>query len=225
MEKVKEKIKGVKGIKIFVHGRYYYKTETAKGTKPYEMVVRAASLEMFRESSQKYLGTDDNGQPKFRTNSYLNIRGQLKKRLLPILLQRKFPDFARVRFVVIDEIVSETGEKLDLPINLRSRTQLTAMVNDENIPIDPAEYLEIDDLRTDILEYIQEPETFLKNKPSRDRRRQEERQFIEMNDLGDETLPPIHDTIERPRMPTIPETLARVGDGARVPMGGVLDAD
>jgi hypothetical protein len=181
------------GIKIATHGRFYYKSETAKGTKPFVLVVRARSLEMFRESSQKYIGTDDNGRAQFRTNSYLNIRGQLKKRLLPILLSKTYPDFARVRFVTIDEITAEDGSTLDLPVNLRSRTQLVEMVRDEKMPIDPAEYLEIDDLRTDILEYIQHPEIFLENKPIKDRRRQEERDFITMNDMGDETLPPIRE--------------------------------
>jgi hypothetical protein len=179
-----------KGIKIMVHGRYYYKTETSKGTKPYSMVVRAASLEMFRETSQKYTGTDDNGRAMYRTNSYLNIRGQLKKRLLPILLSKKVTDFARVRFVVIDEIASETGEKLDLPVNLRSQAQLVRMIADEKMPINPDEYLEIDDLRSDILEYIQSPETFLANQPARARKREEERNFLIMNNLDDETLPP-----------------------------------
>lgn len=179
------------GVKIFTHGRYYFKTDTQKGTKEFSFVVRAASLEMFRETSQKYMGTDDNGQAKYKTNSYLNIRGQLKKRLLPILLGKKFLDFARVRYVVIDEIVSETGEKLDLPINLRSRKQLETLVREEKFPIVSEEYLEIDDLRADILQYIQEPETFLHQKPTKDRRRQEERSFMELNDMGSETLPPI----------------------------------
>jgi hypothetical protein len=209
---MKEKNQGIQGIKIFCHGRYYYKTETAKGTRIFTTVVRAKSLEMFRETSRKYTGTDDNGREKFKTNSYLNIRGQLKKRLLPILLQRKYPDFARVRFVTIDEIVSEAGEKLDLPVNLRSRKQLEVMIADEKMPIDSAEYLELDDLRTDIVEFIQTPESFLRAKPLRDRRRQEERDFIEMNDLGDETLPPVQET--RPRAETTKNPL---------PAQGVLD--
>jgi hypothetical protein len=113
--------KGPAGIQIKTHGKYYYKTDTAKGVKSFEMVVRARSLEMFRETYNKYMGTETDPKtqlqtPKYKTNTYLNIRGQLKKRLLPILLIRKHADFARVRFVVIDEIVSETGEKLNLPI-------------------------------------------------------------------------------------------------------------
>lgn len=179
------------GIKIIVHGRYYYKTETAKGTKPYELEVRAASLEMFRETARKYIGTDDNGREKYKETSFLNIRGQLKKRLLPMLLARKFPDFARVRFVVIDEVVAEAGQKLDLPIDLRSRKQLADMIREEKMPIEAGDYLEIDELRSDILSYIQEPEVFLKNKPRLDRRRSEEREFMKLNGLEDESLPPV----------------------------------
>jgi len=196
---VKTETAAPKGVKINTHGQYYFKTETAKGVKPFVMTVRAKSLEMFRETSQKYTGTDDGGRAMFRTNSYLNIRGQLKKRLLPILLRRDKPDFARVRFVTIDEIVSETGEELNLPVNLRSRAQLEKMIRDEQIPIDSSEYLEVDDLRTDILGYLEAPEEFLRNKPLKDRRRQEEREFRELNDLGEETLPPIRE--EKPRIP------------------------
>jgi hypothetical protein len=202
-----------KGVRIHTHGQYYFKTETAKGVKPFVMTVRARSLEMFRETSQKYTGTDDGGRAMFRTNSYLNIRGQLKKRLLPILLRRDKPDFARVRFVTIDEIVSETGEELNLPVNLRSRPQLEKMIRDEQIPIDSSEYLEVDDLRTDILGYLEAPEEFLRNKPLKDRRRQEERDFAAMNGLSaDETLPPIRE--EKPRVPTVqaPKTIGVLED-------------
>ena len=192
-------IVGQKGIKITVHGRYYYKTESAKGTKPYEFVVRSPTLEMYRETSQKYMGMDEKGHPKYKVNTYLNIRGQLKKRLLPILLSKKFTDFARVRYVVIDEVVSETGEKLDLPINLRSKKQLAQMIADEKMPLDPAEYLEIDELRADIVQYIQEPEAFLRAKPIKDKRRQEERAFLEMNDMGDDTLPPVRVQKDKPK--------------------------
>lgn len=185
----------LKGIKIYVHGAYYYKTETAKGVRAFTSVVRAKSLEMFRETSQKSLGTDDNGQIMYRTNSFLNIRGQLKKRLLPIILRNKYQDFARVRYVVIDEIISETGEKLNLPVNLRSRAQLEEMVHSEKMPIDPTQYLEIDDLRADILSFIEEPDVFLKNKPLKDRRRQEEQDFLAMNDLGGESLPPVRESV------------------------------
>jgi len=187
------------GIKIAVHGKYYYKTETAKGTKDYSLTVRAASLEMFRESSQKYMGTDDAGRAKYRSTSYLNIRGQLKKRLLPILLGRKYVDFARVRYVIIDSVVSEAGGRLDLPIDLRSKAQLEAMIREEKIPIAVEEYLEIDDLRQDILQYIQEPEVFLKAQPAKARRRAEDKSFLELNDLNDEeTLPPVREKKEKP---------------------------
>lgn len=168
---------------------YYYKTESAKGTKPFTFEVRAPSLEFFRESTTKYQGLDDKGHAKVAERSFINIRGQLKKRLLPLLLQRKVTDYARVKYVVIDEIISETGSELDLPITLRSKKQLAVLIADGKLPIDVDDYLDIDELRTDILEYQQDPEAFNRDKNRRDKRRGEERSFIEMNNLG-ETLPP-----------------------------------
>lgn len=181
---------GQQGILIKCHGMYYYKTETAKGTKPFTFEVRAPSLEFFRESTTKYQGTDDKGRAKVAERSFINIRGQLKKRLLPLLLQRKVTDYARVKYVVIDEIISEKGEDLDLPITLRSKRQLAVLITEGKIPVDVDDYLDIDELRTDIMEYQQDPETFNRDKVRRDKRRGEERSFIEMNNLS-ETLPPV----------------------------------
>lgn len=189
---VKEPVaqKGQQGILIKCHGMYYYKTETAKGTKPFTFEVRAPSLEFFREFATKYLGTDDKGHARAAERSFINIRGQLKKRLLPLLLQRKVTDYARVKYVVIDEIISETGAELDLPITLRSKKQLNTLIVEGKFPIDVDDYLDIDELRTDILEYQQDPEAFNRDKNRRDKRRGEERSFIEMNNLS-ETLPPV----------------------------------
>lgn len=181
--------KGQQGILIKCHGMYYYKTETAKGTKPFDYEVRAPSLEFFRETATKYTGTDDKGNAKYVERTFINIRGALKKRLLPLLLSKKFMDYARVKYVVIDEILSETNEKLDLPIVLRSRKQLAVLIHEEKMPIDPEDYIDIDELRSDILEYQQDPEAFNRGKVRRDKRRTEERSFIEMNNLN-ETLPP-----------------------------------
>lgn len=178
-----------KGIQIKCRGMYYFKTDTAKGTKAYEITLMAPSLEFFKETAMKYTGTDENGKKTFSERSFINIRGALKKRLLPILLPKQVPDFARVKYVVIDEIISLSGEPLDLPIELRSRKQLSEYIKNEKIPIEPAEYLDIDELRFDILEYRNDPETFLQNKGQKDTKRAEERAFIEMNNLG-ETLPP-----------------------------------
>lgn len=188
----KEKARpGGDGILIKCTGMYYYKTESAKGTKPYELDVRAPSLEFFREHATKYTGIDEKtGKAKYSDRSFINIRGQLKKRLLPLLLSKEFTDFARVKYVVINEVISETGENLDLPITLRSRNQLAVLVKEARMPIDADDYINIDELRTDILEYQQDPEAFNRDKARRDKRRSEERSFIAMNQLG-ETLPPI----------------------------------
>lgn len=191
------------GILIKCHGGYYYKTDTARGVKPFKIDVKAPSIEFFREESSKYTGTDDNGVKQFKTRSYINIRGQLKKRMLPILLPRVHVDFARVRFVVIDEVVSLDASPLDLPISFLSRAQLAEVIKKEQMPINVAEYLEIDELRSDIQEYRNDPETFLQQKPGKDQKRDEERQFMEMNQL-DMSLPPM----PKPKtegLPTSPE--------------------
>jgi hypothetical protein len=181
--------KAAKGITIKCHGVFYYKTEREKGTKPFSMDVRAPSLDFFNETTQKYMGTDDNGNKKFATRSFINVRGQLKRRLLPILLGKKFTDFARVRYVVIDEVLSEDDTNLDLPVTLRSKPQLAALVKQLRAPIDAQDYLDIDELRTDILEFQQDADTFMKDKSRRDKKRSEERSFMDMNDLQD-PLPP-----------------------------------
>lgn len=201
----------LKGIAVICHGQYYYKTETNKGVKPFTKTVRAPSLELFRETTQKYLGTDDNGKKMYADRSFINLRGQLKRRLLPLLLTKDFPDFARIRFVVIDEIQSLSGEELDLPINLRSKAQLAELIRREHIPVDVAEYLDIDDLRSDLLEYFEDADTFLKNKSSRDRKRQEEREFAEMNNLNEEDIPPVRKTIA-PRTPAVKPPVQGISD-------------
>lgn len=188
------------GLLIKCRGEYYYKTETAKGRKPFTQDVRAPSLNFFHETSTKYIGTDDKGIKQFKTASFLNIRGVLKKRLLPVLLQRRFSDFARVRYTVVEEIRSLDNSPLDLPLQFQSLAQLTRYVKDHDIPITPGDYIEIDELRTDILEYEQDPETFLATKKDRDTRRSEERAFLEMNDLNADT------PVLAPRTPVMPPT-------------------
>jgi uncharacterized coiled-coil DUF342 family protein len=66
---------------------------------------------------------------------------------------------------------------------------LADLIRDEKLPIDPEAYVDIDELRTDIREYEEDPESFLRNKSRKDIRRQEERAFREMNGIT-ETLPP-----------------------------------
>jgi hypothetical protein len=178
-----------KGVKLVCHGQYYYKDSINKGVKEFSQEVFSPSLEMFREHAKKYIGTDDKGNQKFEDRSFINVRGQLKRRLLPVLLKKKFPDFARVRFVVIDEIISLDGSELDLPITLRSKKQLAFQITKEGMPLSVDDYVDIDDLRSDMLEYVQDPEAFLRNKTKRDKRRNEEREFMRMNNLQEGELP------------------------------------
>jgi len=182
-------------IKIKCHGAYYYRQEAQKGIKNYEMTVNAASLGIFEEHSFKYIGCDNDGKQQFAERKFLNVRGKLKKRLLPILLAKKYPDFARVRYVVIDEITGPDVNLEELPLQLKSRRQLAEIVRRESIPVNPEEYFDIDELRTDIMEYRVNPETWHRFKSIRDKRRAEEQQFRLLNDIAEEQeLPP-----EKPR--------------------------
>lgn len=178
-----------KGVKIVCHGQYYYKDSLNKGVKEFAHEVFSPSLEMFREHAKKYVGTDDKGRSKYEDRSFINVRGQLKRRLLPVLLGKKFPDFARVRYVVIDEIISLDGSELDLPITLRSKKQLAFQITKEGMPLSVDDYIDVDDLRADMLEYLHDPEAFLAGKAKRDKLRNEERDFMRMNNLSEGELP------------------------------------
>lgn len=178
-----------KGVKIVCHGQYYYKDSLNKGVKEFAHEVFSPSLEMFREHAKKYVGTDDKGRSKYEDRSFINVRGQLKRRLLPVLLGKKFPDFARVRYVVIDEIISLDGSELDLPITLRSKKQLAFQITKEGMPLSVDDYIDVDDLRADMLEYLHDPEAFLAGKAKRDKLRNEERDFMRMNNLNEGELP------------------------------------
>jgi hypothetical protein len=57
------------------------------------------------------------------------------------------------------------------------------------MPLSVDDYVDIDDLRSDMLEYVQDPEAFLRNKTKRDKRRNEEREFMRMNNLQEGELP------------------------------------
>ena len=199
------------GLEIHCHGQFYYKTQERKGTRVFEQVVKAPSLEVFRETSYKYLGMESDEKrgtmkPKFRENSFINVRGQLKRRILPLFLRKQHNDFVSVRFVVIDEIISLDGSELDLPIQLRSREQLAKMVEREHIPVDPGDYTEIDELRTDILEYTTDPAMFLATKERRDKRRTLDRQLLEMNELEPGSVGP-----RREPKPVVPAGAGQAG--------------
>jgi|GEM_PF-6587014 hypothetical protein len=191
------------GILVRTHGQYYWKTNDQKGIKSFTRDVRFPSMEIFRETTRKYIGTKVNeetklAEPQYLVNSIINIRGMLKRRFMPILLAREYTDFARIRFVSIDEVVPLDGQKIDLPINIRSRKQLAEFLREKNIPIREDEYVDIDELRSDIYDYLSSPDTFLAQKSRKDRIRNDEREFMEMNAIH-ETLPPRKDRVEKAR--------------------------
>jgi hypothetical protein len=170
-------------IVIKTHGKYYYKTENIKGEKSFSQEVKAPSLEFFNQTTSRYCGTDDDGKPKFRDTSFLNVRGMLKKRILPMLLPSKYSDFVRVKSVTVDEIITDDGAHLELPLNLQSRVQLVRYCRLKRIPIDAENYLNIDELRSDITEYETDPAMFAATTERREKIREEEKKFLQLNNL------------------------------------------
>lgn len=111
----------------------------------------------------------------------------MKKQLLPLLLAKTHPDFVRVAAVIIDSIETDKGKELDgLPVQLQSRKQLKVHCADNKIPILADEYLSIDELRSDILAYTEDPKSFLRNKERKNSRRRADNEFMRLNGLLDE---------------------------------------
>ena len=177
-------------LSIKCHGQFYARERQLKMMKEFDEIVRAPSLKFFEQTNTRYTGTDDNGQLQFRETSFINVRGVLKKKLLPMILAKKFPGvFVRVRGVVIDEVTSEGNEAIDLPVQLMSFKQLGALIAQRKFPLDVNSYLDIDELRTDYLEYEQDPEAFKRNFERKAKKRSEEREFMELNGLTPNTAP------------------------------------
>lgn len=194
-------------IVIKTHGEYYYKQDSNKGRKPFEQTIKAPSLEFFKQTSVRYMGTDDDGKLKTRVDEFINVRGIIKKKLLPMMLKPKFPDFVRVRIVIIDEILDSKNQPLDLPIQLQSRNQLIALCKEKKIPVVAENYLDIDELRSDIIEYQTDPVMFQENFERKRKKREEERVFMELNGLLDNEP----GGIESPKDPAAKEP-AGIGD-------------
>lgn len=171
-------------LAIKCHGQFYAREGQLKLMKEFEEIVRAPSLKFFEQTNTRYTGTDDNGQLQFRETSFINVRGVLKKKLLPMILSKKFPGvFVRVRGVVIDEVQAEGNDKLELPVQLMSFAQMGELIKQRRFPLDVGSYLDIDELRTDYLEYEQDPEAFKRNVERKAKKRSEEREFMELNGL------------------------------------------
>jgi hypothetical protein len=171
-------------ITIKCHGEYYSREGQLKFIRPFREDVNVPSLKFFEETTDRYIGTDDKGKLQFRSTTFTNVRGKMKKKLLPLILNQKYEgSFIRVRNVVIDEVVMDPKEATELPITLMSMAQLGALAKQQNIPLDPDSYVNVDELRSDILEYKQSPELFQENYARKQAKRVEERSFREMNGL------------------------------------------
>jgi hypothetical protein len=173
-----------KFISIKCHGEFYAREGQLKLLKRFEETVKAPSLGFFSQTNTRYTGTDDEGKLMFKDTAFINVRGVLKKKLLPIILQNKYQgQFVRVRGVTIDEIFAPEGEYLDLPINLMSIAQLAVLIKQRNMPLDPKSYINVDELRTDVVEYLEDPDVFKRNYERKSKKRAEEREFMSLNDL------------------------------------------
>jgi hypothetical protein len=178
-------------IVITTAGEYYSVKGNVKTVEKFTEVVKAPSLEFFMEESSRYMGTDDNGQPKYKLNKYLNVRGKLKRDLLPHILRRKYTDFVRVRKCVIEDITApgvdgtSAGKLEGLPISLMNRVSLGEIVKQKKIPIDVNDYMDIDELRTDIMNFFEDADTFLKTYKEKNEKRNMEREYLQLNGLLD----------------------------------------
>lgn len=194
-------------IVIKTHGEFYYKTDNTKGRKPFTQDIKAPNLEFFKQTAVRYTGTDDDGKLKFKETEFINVRGIIKKRLLPLLLSPRFTDFVRVRSVTIDEIIAPDGSVLELPVTLQSRNQLIHLCQTKKIPVDATSYLDVDELRTDIMEYQTDPDVFLRNMQYKSKKRNEEKEFMELNGLMVSTPTPT----AKPKSKSVP--------GPEIPLG------
>ncbi|MFA5186884.1 MAG: hypothetical protein WC551_10430 [Patescibacteria group bacterium] len=196
-------------IIIATHGDFFFKrSDNDKGISPFAIRVRAPNLEFFRETFTKYCGMrevpederkrrEDNGEqdvprqePIVKERSQINVRGLLKKKLLPMLLGPKHEGFRRVRQCIIDEIISSDGKPLDLDVRLQSRDQLAEYIRVKRLPMDVESYINIDELRTDIEEYEKDKNSYFASLERRKRIRENEKKFRELNELiGEEPEP------------------------------------
>lgn len=178
-----------KAIEIRCHGQFYAREGQLKLLRDFEEIVKAPSLKFFEQTNTRYMGTDDNGKLQFKDTTFINVRGVLKKKLLPLILSKKYMgQFVRVRGVVIDEII---GGGTELEINLMSFPQLTQLIKQRNMPLDAASYVNVDELRTDVTEYMDDPDTFQRNYARKSAKRSEEREFMELNNLMPSTPTPL----------------------------------
>jgi hypothetical protein len=197
-------------IQIKCHGEFYSRDGQLKLTIPFVEIVKAPSLKFFEQTNTRYTGTDDNGQLQFKDTTFLNVRGVLKKKLLPLILQNKHQGrFVRVRKVMIDEVTAASADETkDLPINLMSISQLSHLIKQRNIPLDPNSYVTVDELRTDITEYQDDPDVFQRNYAHKSAKRRSEREFMELNNLLPSTP-----SLPQPEAPQ-PQGKAKRGIGA-----------
>lgn len=158
------------------------------------VAVPAANVGIFEESTSRYQGSDEEGNPQYKTTSFMNYRGILKKKLLPLKLAKQYPDFLAIKTLEVEEVVGVGGadvNDLELPITMLSLAQIKSYCQFHAISkadIDPQSYLSLADLRTDLYDYMYSKEAFRARKEKSQSRRANESAFRLANDIDADAI-------------------------------------
>lgn len=175
------------------------------------VAVPSANVSIFEESSNRYSGTDENGNQQFKSTSFMNYRGVLKKKLLPLKLAKQYPDFLAIKTLEVEEVVGVGGadvNDLDLPITLLSLSQIKAYCQFHAISkadIDPQSYLSLADLRTDVYDYMDSRDAFRARKEKSQLRRANELAFRLANDIDADAILAREPQIREPKGKVAPK--------------------
>ncbi len=150
---------GGRGYAVTVAGQYYAPAETSMGrkvTKPYEITVNVPKLE-----------------------GALSV---IKNELLAPAIKRKHPDYLGYRtYNVIGArpLNAETPESSNLAF--MTRAQLEAYASSNRVPVVPAHYPKIEDLRAAVVDYTLNPEGFAKREGAKQAERAQRAELAELN--------------------------------------------
>jgi hypothetical protein len=205
-------------------GRYFTKLREVAGTRArqakdfkVDIKIPAGDIDIFIEKHRNVGKQIDDPKNHLKIVNevkevvFRNYGGVLRKKLVPLKLaaiaeaKGGYEDFSRIRNMRVDEVIGINGAKvsdLDLPLNMLSMPQIFDFCSKNGIlsdVIDVHSYLDIDDLRSDLYEYMDDPEVFRrkvdegKTKGGRGSKhrsifleeRERERRFREINDIED----------------------------------------
>ena len=158
------------------------------------IAVPKANITIFDDVTERVCGQDENGKAIIKRTEFTNYLGILRRKLIPAKLKATNPDFQAVRDMRVIEVVGVNGAEVDdltLPISMLSVEQLKRFCNFHSISkedIDPAKYLDIDELREDVFNFREDPESFRRQAENKRGRRANEAAFKEFNDIDADVL-------------------------------------